>query len=254
LILGHLALSSTDDLKAPQACFEQAEALFEIVDNPHGIASALSGHARIANKANDLATSELFAAQGLALFRQSGDEERISTLLHNLAESVRYRGDYARARTGYEESAALGQKLHRAKDHLAHNRQGLGYVALRQGDYDEARACFQESTRLLIAQGLRYRVFAVGMAVNLAGLGGVAMAEGLPAKAVRLFGAADTHANRERLDPVDQLELDRDIAAARAQLDAVAFDQAWAEGQAMTLEHSLAVALGDDVSERAATA
>ncbi len=41
------------------------------------------------------------------------------------------------------------------------------------------------------------------------------------------------------------MELDRDLAATRAQLDAAAFEAAWAEGQAMTLEEAMAYALED---------
>jgi len=37
------------------------------------------------------------------------------------------------------------------------------------------------------------------------------------------------------------------VAATRAQLGAVAFDSAWAAGQAMTLEQAISYALGEDV-------
>jgi hypothetical protein len=72
------------------------------------------------------------------------------------------------------------------------------------------------------------------------------MAQGFAARAVRLFGAAQGVLNK--LDAslgVEQRRYDRYLAAARAQLDEPAFAQAWAEGQAMTLEQAVVYALED---------
>ncbi len=43
--------------------------------------------------------------------------------------------------------------------------------------------------------------------------------------------------------PAHQIEAERNLAVARAQLDAAAWDAAWAEGKAMTLEQAIAYAL-----------
>jgi DNA-binding NarL/FixJ family response regulator len=45
------------------------------------------------------------------------------------------------------------------------------------------------------------------------------------------------------LDPSDRVDLDRNLAAARAQLDEAAWAKAWAEGRAMSLEEAIALAL-----------
>ena len=79
----------------------------------------------------------------------------------------------------------------------------------------------------------------------IAGLAGVAGALGQLQRASRLFGAVATHSERlqYRLDPADQIEFDRNVAAVRAQLTDDAFNAAWAEGRAMTLEQAIAFAL-----------
>lgn len=71
--------------------------------------------------------------------------------------------------------------------------------------------------------------------------------EGLPGACcgVRLLGAAA--AARDvvgiPLSPGDYVEYARDVATLRDQLGEEAFDAAWAEGRAMTLEQAIASAL-----------
>jgi hypothetical protein len=45
---------------------------------------------------------------------------------------------------------------------------------------------------------------------------------------------------------VDQVEIDRYLANARKQLDQAAFQTAWEEGRAMSLEEAVGYALGRD--------
>lgn len=78
----------------------------------------------------------------------------------------------------------------------------------------------------------------------LAGLAGIAGAHRQPERAARLFSAAE--ALRESaglpLPRVQRTDYDRDVAAARAQLDEAAFAVAWATGRALTLEEAIAEA------------
>ena len=76
------------------------------------------------------------------------------------------------------------------------------------------------------------------------GLGGVAAARQQPERAARLFGAAiEDNTLISVMEPAEQADTERCIAAARAQLDETVFAVAWAEGQAMTLEQAIAYAL-----------
>ena len=70
----------------------------------------------------------------------------------------------------------------------------------------------------------------------------MAAIDGAPDRAARLFGAAEASlsASGDRLDLVDFGEDDRNLASLRAQVDTEVFAAAWAEGQAMTLEQSIA--------------
>ena len=71
--------------------------------------------------------------------------------------------------------------------------------------------------------------------------------QGQQVRAARLLGAVEAllEATNDHVDPADRAEYDRDVAAARAQLDEATFAAAWAEGRAMTMEQAMAYALED---------
>jgi hypothetical protein len=63
---------------------------------------------------------------------------------------------------------------------------------------------------------------------------------------VRLLAAMERYREQTGIirSPIDHPRYTQDVAAARAQLDETAFDAAWAEGRAMTLDQAIAEALG----------
>ncbi len=86
----------------------------------------------------------------------------------------------------------------------------------------------------------------MGIAAELMNLGNLASATGVLVLASQLWGAAERL--REELgtplSPSDQQEQDPQVAAARATLNEdAAFDAAWAEGRALTMEQAIALAL-----------
>jgi hypothetical protein len=118
----------------------------------------------------------------------------------------------------------------------------LGFTALRQGDYQRAAEVFMEGLRLSREPGFRTTVFEC-----LRGLGGVCSGFKLDDRAVRLFGAAE--ALREAIGqlptPQDQADYDGRLGTTRSRLGVVAFEAAWAEGLAMTLDQATEYALAD---------
>jgi hypothetical protein len=72
----------------------------------------------------------------------------------------------------------------------------------------------------------------------------VTSGQGQPKRAARLFGAvAAVYEGLGDQSMVHQRELERDVAAARAQLDEATWAAAWAAGRAMTLEQAIVYAL-----------
>jgi non-specific serine/threonine protein kinase len=75
----------------------------------------------------------------------------------------------------------------------------------------------------------------------LDGLAGVAVAEGQPVRAARLFGAAEAlrEAIGAPMSAATRAAFERHVAAARAAAGEAAFAAAWAEGRTMTPEQAL---------------
>jgi hypothetical protein len=89
-----------------------------------------------------------------------------------------------------------------------------------------------------------------GIAFSLGGLAAVVAALGSSLRAARIWGA-EARLREEigsPLPPNDRSDYDRRVAAARAALgDHAAFDHAWQEGRALTLEQAIELALEESV-------
>ena len=167
---------------------------------------------------------------------------------------------YAPARSLYGESKALflqvGDKWGRGTELF-----GEGFAALRQGAYEDAKVLFDEHLCLWREIGNQ-----AGVARSLMGFAALALASSQTRpsstgdevrlqqarRGTVLLAASDAQAKARgvRLLPWDQAEFDHWLAIAHAQLDAAAFEAAWAEGTAMTLEQAVALA-GDRERETA---
>ena len=184
--------------------------------------------------------AELIEAS-LVSYREVGDSVGVAIELNDLAGVARWQGDYERAAVLYDQSTALFRELGLRPD-LARALHGLGMVAYHQGQVERARALLSESFRLF-----REANHIDGIGWCFEGFAGIAAHEGQPLRAVRLL-AADATIN----DPIHshglpaQAEWQRIAASARAQLDEAAWEAAWAEGQALTLEQAIAYALSDE--------
>jgi tetratricopeptide (TPR) repeat protein len=180
--------------------------------------------------------------EALALFREVNDRDGIAWVLLVLGEMARMQDDYARAEKLYNESLALYQEMgsNRFVGELLFN---LGSVAYHQGDYKRMRALLEEC--LTTAWELGIRDLTANALVGLAGALGV---HGQPDRAARLLGASEAHLEALGVEvvssPADRPDYERYVADARAQLDEVVFEAAWAEGRAMRLKQAVAYALG----------
>lgn len=203
------------------------------------IAQALMGLGDIERAAGHLKRARILYEEGLVPARALNHKAILALLLSRLGEVARMQARHAEAKTRYHESLVLCQELG-LKRSIAVAAANLGHVALQQGHTAQAAEHFLESLTIRRELGQKPDI-----AECLAGLGGVAVSLGNPAQAARLFGAvtAVLAAIGAFLYPADQIDMDHHLAAARAQLAPATFDAAWAEGQALTLEAALAVAL-----------
>ena len=204
----------------------------------------------VALYSGDYACAEQFFADSLGLFWQAHDQNGVASVLLDQGLAAYYQDNDLRAAMLLETSQALFQELGDAAA-IARALQGLGMIARRQGDLRRSRELLEEALRVAWEKGARLEI-----ARCLESLAGLACAGNQPERAARLFSAVETlrqamgaHLPRDIHDGCD-----RDLAAARAQLDEEAFTAAWTAGRALTLEQAVAYALeAEDRTPRAET-
>jgi predicted ATPase/DNA-binding XRE family transcriptional regulator len=203
-----------------------------------GLAFATFTYAFVADALGDEATARANAEESLALFRSAGDTWNLAGPLSILGNLALRQGDHAAASERYEQGLALWEEMG-DKPGISWGLRNLGAVAQAQSDHARAARLLAES--LVVLQELGHK----DIAWSLAGLAEAVAGLGQPARAARLFGAAEAlrEASGAAIFPVDRANYDGAVAVARAQLDDATFDAAWATGWAMTLEQAIAEAL-----------
>ncbi len=237
-ILGHVA-NDQRDYVAAQALFEESLRRYQALGDTLGGLPLRGDLGLIAYHQGDYRAARGHFEQSLPLYRAEGLQENVVVTLRGLGDLARLAGDYERAAALYEESLEVSEAL-RADPHIASARHKLAHVAHQRGNYPHMYALLAASLRVQRELGNKQ-----GIAECLAGLGGWATAAQRPMRAARLFGATDALITTDGvpLAPADHAEHARDLAAVRSQLDEAAWQTAWAEGRAMSLEQAIAYAL-----------
>jgi predicted ATPase len=209
---------------------EESLTLCREMGDLQGSARALHLLGYVALSQGEYGQAMAYLATGLALCQQMDYAPVVATSLSDLVGVVaRYQGDYGRAAMLLERS--LGRFRESGyKRGIAMTTYNLGAVARAGGEDERATALILESLHLRQELGDRR-----GVAECLEGLGNCAMAQGRPVRAVRLCGAAAVlrEALGVPIPPSDQVEHERTLAAARAELDDITFAAAWEEGRAL---------------------
>lgn len=150
-------------------------------------------------------------------------------------------GDYQQAHTLLQEALVHAEKLGNRFDYMWVQVR-FGYLALRQGNIREAQEVFSET-----AEEFQKNKVTGGVVFTLEGMADLFVAISDPKNAARLIGWAD--ATREGIkDPrtlLEQGDVDKVIAACVSKMGEVAFSDAYDEGQMMTLDEAVVLALNE---------
>ena len=240
--LAHLGILARDqgDYRAARAWHEDCLTTMRQLGDHWGIAHSLEDLGIVAHMQGDNHAARARYEEAIAIWRELGDRRNISQSLNGLGCVAYEQGDFAPARALHEESLAIRQELGNRED-IAASLNDLGDVTYEEGGYPAARALYEESLTI-------YRELndGRGIAFSLDGLAAVIAVLGGFLRAARIWGAAerireDVRSSRGRND---RPHYKRHVAAARARVrDDAAFDQAWQEGRALTLEQTIKLAL-----------
>ncbi|HET8647209.1 MAG TPA: tetratricopeptide repeat protein, partial [Vicinamibacteria bacterium] len=189
---------------------------------------------------SDLDRSSAIHAEVLKSRRALGDESDAGVSLVNLGLTALARGQVAEAARLLEQGVSLVRPAGGGY-YLAASLTYLAWTAVIWGDYDQAAVWLREG----MSQGRYFRH------LSLAFLSAAVLshADGRPGDAVRLIGAADTATDRADGQPIPGTATgyaavrEAHLRELRAALDGAAFAAAWAEGQALSVDAALALAM-----------
>jgi non-specific serine/threonine protein kinase len=178
--------------------------------------------------------------QVLTLGQAVGDGRVVARALNQLGEIARFRGEDTLAVERYHESLKLWRQL-AERERIAMVLHNMAPVVARLGDRRQAAEFFAES--LAISHGLRHMH---GVALCLSGIAGVIEGDRAASiDAVRVLAAAE--ALRASIgvqwQPVDRAEFERSRVGLRGRIDDESFGAAWAEGNALSPEAAVEIAM-----------
>lgn len=188
----------------------------------------------------DLDTAEAALPEVLALFEGRGSRQSDSSGLYGLANLALARGDGDEALRLISQSEKISREA--GNWNMLATCLDMQAMSTRLGG-DDARTSELLRESVEIAGVLRDEYNFVFCATGLAG---VASRDGRDERAARLFGAANAVSERTGAEvswTAWRTLNERDLATTRERLGREMFDNAFAEGRAMTLEEGIAEAL-----------
>jgi len=240
---GWLALYQ-HDLERAVVLLEESLSLFMEVGDEPSIATSLFNLGHAVLHQDDKEQIEVLCERAEALRRETfSDRWAIAELSVFLGMASLYEGDPERAVALLGESMATFRELEdvqRVTLCVTH----LWMAELEGGDLARAEALLEENLRLLQRLGIKPRIYN-----DLLGSALVAALKGQPARAVRLWAAAE--ALREAIGLAIVLwdhaptDYEAQLVALRPQLGEEGFLAAWQEGKEMAPEQAIDYALSD---------
>ena len=233
---------SQGDYKRAQACEEEGMTISKALNDEEGMFSSIAGLATLVGMQGNFSQAADLLEQAVAYRRRMGSVNEMLPLLNNLAIASRRLGNVERARTLYTESIENSRKLGNQRT-LGHALHGLGEVLKELKQFDEAVQVERESISIRNQmgdwKGVAYCLDALAM--SFFRLDQPALAAQLQSACRKIFGdlgvvtPAATHAEYENF-----------MAEMRTKLGDTAFEEAWDDGQSMSLEKAVSLALGNN--------
>jgi predicted ATPase len=232
---------NNSDLERAAAYAREGLGLCRELGDLAGVASILTTLARLTYSRGDFSSPAPWLEEVLSLSRQLGDQIREEEALITYGTLAYWQGDYPRARAFYEAGISLGEKIGYYYQNLWAQIY-LAYAVLRQGDLQQARQLFEDGIR-----GMQTADLVIGLVYAVEGLASLHANQGQAERAARLFAWAD--AMRVKIGdprpPVEQASVERDLDIIRSQWNGSEFARLSTEGQRLTVEEAVALALGE---------
>jgi tetratricopeptide (TPR) repeat protein len=267
------------DLQAALTLLREAGAIRREVGDRAGMAGSLNNIGQILQMLGDLPAARKQYEEALAYFRGSDDRIREATILNNLGTVLLDMADFDAAARCFHEALALNRALDNPVEESA-ALVNLSNIAYLRADYAAARALLEQALPICRAAGFRYmeanQVSSLGAV--LCEQGDYARARMLMVEAVRirqeigawrdlpqlldnfarlalktqqfrraamLYGAISAlrRAGGLHVPELTREQHEANIALTRAGAGEQAFAECWQQGEVLSLEQAVALAL-----------
>jgi tetratricopeptide (TPR) repeat protein len=219
----------------------RAITLFRQAGDWRSLADLLSTTGNFAILNGDLQLAQTCLDEAALLNNQLKDKLVQANTLYLRARLAMMRGDYNQAHIYSQEQLGITEELGARMSSLW-CRSHMGYLALYEGNLTEARDILEETVQEFQKDGNEG-----GIVFTLEGIAGLSVAVNKPESAARLIGWAD--AMREKInDPrpkLEQVDVDKIIAACLAKMGEAAFSGAYNVGRKMTMDEAVALAINE---------
>lgn len=227
-----------------RACFEEAVAIYERIQESRGLTWSLRGCGFVALFRGDFDLAQSLVKRSLAICEETQDEWGIAWSLYDLGYSHLENGKMGEARELLERALAQFRLLNiRFGEFRA--LIALGYYFYFQNHMLQAVVCYQQA---LLCQ--QHSAFYTQIADIFEGLAYVAAADGKNRFAVKLLGAAQKH--REVIGFLRLMtfnhEYHRNLELLQARLGEKDFRTIWDQGASMNHQQAARYALAEATS------
>lgn len=230
---------NNDDLERSKAHIFDSLQLFRELGHISGIAICLNELAHRTIWGGDFSSPLPWLEEAHQLYRQLGDTLREGDVLSYYGLLAYWQADFKQARAYYEESAKLYEKVGHVLN-SSWSRVYIAYVVLRQGDYQQAKEMFG-----FCIQQFQKANNMIGLIYAIEGLASMSVNQGQAERAAQLFAWAD--ATREKIGdhrpPVERNSIERDLGVIHSTMKDSDFARLSTEGQALTVEQAVVLAL-----------
>jgi predicted ATPase/class 3 adenylate cyclase len=227
------------DAMAARSIGEQALERHRGLGDVRGAAQDLNLLCVASIEEGNLERAQQLAEESLALFREAGDEHETVAATRTLAFTYHSRGDLDRARTLHEANLRQAKALGFRETEAA-TLGSLAMIAFEQGRIEDALELGKQNLLAFRDLGSLH-----GLAQGLCRTAGsVAVLPGKADTATRLLSCFEAHREQIGVSEAWVARMnEQTLAAIRARLDEAAFAEAWGDGQALTIDDAVALAL-----------
>jgi predicted ATPase len=197
-------------------------------------------HGMIAHARKDYPRARELYREAIERLELIGEKSAKGSALEYLGLIAKDEGNVLEAQTYVEQAVTIAREVG-WKATIVYRLGFLGHIHFLQGNPEDAKRCFRES--LAIGKSIHHFRY---VAISLIYMGSY-LAESAPRRAIQILSAIHSYETKEKSvvarDPFAIGDFEEAVARARQALGESAFQEAWAEGEILSIEQACDLAL-----------